>query len=75
MSSVRFVEVKGRAEMALTGNLKAMLGYVTEHGGHVEVWFRSALHPDGKTQLTGTLQKDLPRLQDLGKVTMRYFPG
>jgi hypothetical protein len=52
----RFVEVKGRAEMALTGNLKAMIEYVKRYGGHIEVWFRSASHPSGKTLLTGPLR-------------------
>jgi hypothetical protein len=70
----RFVEVKGRTEMSRTGNLKAMLGYVQFHGGHVEVWFRSTAHPLGTTLLTGPLQKDLSRLEGLGRVTVRYFP-
>ncbi|NMO23488.1 hypothetical protein HPC49_52250 [Pyxidicoccus fallax] len=70
----RFVEVKGRAEMSLTGNLKAMLAYVTTHGGHIEVWFRSARHSSGRTYPSGPLQKDLDRLEALGRATVRYFP-
>ncbi|MBZ4415419.1 hypothetical protein [Myxococcus sp. RHSTA-1-4] len=70
----RFVEVKARAEMALTGNLKAMMNYVRTHGGHIEVWFRSDLHPAGRTHPTGPLQGDLRRLEDLGRATVRYFP-
>jgi hypothetical protein len=70
----RFVEVKGRAEMALTGNLKAMIEYVEAHGGHVEVWLRSANHPSGGTRLTQPLDDRLDRLFKDGKATVKYFP-
>ncbi len=43
----RFIEAKGRQELAYTGNLKAMIEYVEEHGGHIELWVRSAKHPAG----------------------------
>jgi len=67
-----FVEVKGREEMALTGNLKAMLEYVAEYGGHVEVWFRSAKHPNGATRLTTPLKRALKRFT--GKATVQDYP-
>ncbi|HZI06856.1 MAG TPA: hypothetical protein VEZ71_22715 [Archangium sp.] len=51
----RFIEAKGRQELAHTGNLKAMLDYVAEYGGHIEIWVRSAKHPSGKTHLTDPL--------------------
>jgi hypothetical protein len=70
----RFVEAKGRQELALTGNLKAMLDYVNEYGGHVELWVRSAKHPAGKTKLTGPLQDFLSRLAEDGKASVHYFP-
>ncbi|HZI14812.1 MAG TPA: hypothetical protein VE153_30870 [Myxococcus sp.] len=70
----RFVEVKGRAEMALTGNLKAMIEYVKRYGGHIEVWFRSASHPSGKTLLTGPLRNELRDLQELGRASFEHFP-
>jgi hypothetical protein len=69
-----FVEVKGRTEMALTGNLKAMLDYVREYGGHIEVWFRSATHTTGNTQLTLPLQKRFVELGVDDKATVRFFP-
>jgi hypothetical protein len=72
--SHRFVEAKGRQELALTGNLKAMLDYVRQYGGHVELWIRSANHPAGKTQLTEPLQKSLRDLAREGKATVKFFP-
>ena len=68
-----FVEVKGRQEMALTGNLKAMLEYVKEYGGHVEAWFRSGKRPLGNPA-DQPLQERLERLKGAGKATTRYFP-
>ncbi len=70
-----FVEVKGRGEMALAGNLKAMLTYVEMFGGHLEVWFRSSKHAKGKTELTKPLQVQLERLRSQGRVTVQYAPG
>jgi hypothetical protein len=70
----RFVEVKARAKMALSGNLEAMLLYVREYGGHVEVWFRSARHPEGKTRLSQPLQRLLKELNEEGRATVMYFP-
>ncbi|WP_164008586.1 hypothetical protein [Pyxidicoccus trucidator] len=70
----RFVEVKGRAEMALTGNLKFMLQYVERYGGHVEVWFRSAQHDRGQTQLTSNLTKQFKDLFDQGQAQIRWYP-
>ncbi len=69
-----FAEVKGRADMALTGNLKAMLDYVRDHGGHVELWIRSARHPDGQTRLTQPLQDRLAQLGSIGRATVRRSP-
>jgi hypothetical protein len=69
-----FVEIKGREEMALTGNLKAMIEYVQQYGGHIEVWFRSASHPNGKTRLTDPLRNELRDLEELGKASFEEFP-
>jgi len=69
-----FVEAKARNELALTGNLKAMLDYVREHGGHVELWIRSAKHPSGETKLTAPLLKYLELLGQDGKVSVRVSP-
>ena len=69
-----FVEVKGRAELSLTGNLKAMMIYVGKYGGSIELWTRSARHPAGATQLSGPLLRDLENLRGLGKATIRAFP-
>lgn len=67
-----FVEVKGRADMALTGNLKAMIEYVHKYGGHIEVWFRSEQHAAGATRLTSPLTKELRNLG--GNAEIRFFP-
>ncbi|NOK36316.1 hypothetical protein HMI49_24225 [Corallococcus exercitus] len=69
-----FVEVKGRAEMALTGNLKAMLLYVRQYGGSIELWIRSANHAEGATRLTKPLLTDFEELKQLGRANIRYFP-
>jgi hypothetical protein len=69
-----FVEVKGREEMALTGNLEAMISYVEGYGGLVEVWFRSAKHPKGKTYLTEPLESRLQKLRREGKARVDYAP-
>jgi len=69
-----FVEAKGRQELALTGNLEAMLTYVRKYGGHVELWVRSAKHPAGQTQLTRPLRESLKQLADQGKASVQAFP-
>ncbi|WP_224249751.1 hypothetical protein [Hyalangium gracile] len=69
-----FIEAKGRQELALGGNLKAMLEYVEEFGGHMELWIRSARHPKGATRLTQTLQDSLFRLQLQGKASVKSLP-
>jgi hypothetical protein len=69
-----FIEAKARQELALGGNLKAMLEYVEEYGGHVELWIRSAKHPNGATRLTGPLQQLLIRLGREGKVSINSLP-
>ncbi|QRN98567.1 hypothetical protein JRI60_05855 [Archangium violaceum] len=69
-----FVEAKARDELAHTGNLKVMLDYVREYGGHVELWVRSARHPDGATRLTKPLQNVLRELEDIGRVTLLSHP-
>ncbi|WP_257461603.1 pre-toxin TG domain-containing protein [Archangium lipolyticum] len=69
-----FVEAKGRQELALTGNLKAMIDYVSKYGGHIELWIRSAGHPAGKTRLTNPLQQDLRALIQDGRAAIKYFP-
>jgi hypothetical protein len=70
----RFVEAKARQELALTGNLRAMLDYVDDHDGHVELWVRSSRHADGPTQLTMPLQRRLADLQRQGKATVKSHP-
>ncbi|MCP3140090.1 hypothetical protein LXT23_22455 [Pyxidicoccus sp. QH1ED-7-1] len=70
----RFIEVKARGEMALTGNLKAMLDYVREHGGHIEIWFRSASHPNGQTRLTGPLRDRIRELNLQAQVKVQWYP-
>jgi hypothetical protein len=70
----RFVEAKARAELALTGNLKAMLEYIVEHGGHIELWVRSARHSAGPTRLTRPLQEKLADLERSGSARVRYHP-
>ncbi len=69
-----FVEAKARAELALTGNLEAMLDYVRDHGGHIELWVRSSRHPNGPTRMTGPLRLRLETLRAAGKALVRYHP-
>ncbi|RKH55868.1 hypothetical protein D7W81_35310 [Corallococcus aberystwythensis] len=69
-----FVEVKGRAELALTGNIKAMIKYVQKYGGSLELWIRSAKHPEGATRLTGPLQAELEGLRRSGQANIQPFP-
>jgi hypothetical protein len=70
----RFIEVKARAKLDLGGNLKAMMNYVRAHGGHIELWVRSAKHPDGRTQLSRPLQDFLNDMRNEGLATVRYYP-
>ncbi|MBZ4415522.1 hypothetical protein, partial [Myxococcus sp. RHSTA-1-4] len=70
----RFVEAKARAEMPLTGNLKAMLQYVEEYGGHIEVYFRSAQHPRGQTGLSKPLLLQIEALKKEGKAEIKWEP-
>jgi hypothetical protein len=69
-----FIEAKARQELSLGGNLKAMLEYVEEYGGHVELWIRSSKHPDGATRLTKPLQEKLTRLTARGKASIKFYP-
>jgi Holliday junction resolvase len=70
----RFVEAKARAELALTGNLKAMIAYVSAHEGHLELWIRSARHAEGPTRLTGPLEDALETLAATGRASVKYYP-
>jgi len=69
-----FVEAKGRQELALTGNIKAMIAYVQKYGGHIELWVRSSSHSAGQTRLTQPLQKALKDLSQDGKASIKYSP-
>jgi hypothetical protein len=69
-----FIEAKARKELALGGNLEAMLGYVEKFGGQIELWVRSARHPAGQTYLTKPLKNQLQRLERDGRATVRYHP-
>lgn len=70
----QFVEVKARAKLDLGGNLKAMLEYVSAHGGHIELWVRSAKHAEGATHLSRPLKDTLERLRARGVASVRYYP-
>ena len=70
----RFVEAKGRQELAYGGNIKAMIEYVLKYGGHVELWVRSAKHSSGPTHLTQPLQTALDALATQGMARVRSFP-
>ncbi len=69
-----FVEAKGRQELALTGNIKAMIAYVQTYGGHIELWVRSSAHPAGQTQLTRPLKQALQKLVESGNAVIRPYP-
>jgi hypothetical protein len=69
-----FLEVKGRKELALTGNLKAMLEYVEQYGGYIELWVRSPKHPNGATKLTDPLLFRLDNLKRKGCAALQTFP-
>ena len=70
----RFVEMKGRKDLALGGNLEAMLDYVRQYGGHIELWVRSPKHPGGATKLTKPLAQRFADLKPSGRAEIRYFP-
>jgi hypothetical protein len=70
----QFIEVKARAEMALTGNLKAMIDYVKDYGGHIKVYFRSARHAKGQTVLTDPLRRELQKLSNDGQAQVDWDP-
>ncbi|HEX5744868.1 MAG TPA: pre-toxin TG domain-containing protein, partial [Archangium sp.] len=69
-----FVEAKARKELSLSGNLEAMIEYVEEYGGHLELWVRSARHPDGATHLSEPLQLRLDLLETDRKAIVRRHP-
>jgi hypothetical protein len=69
-----FVEAKARKELSLSGNLKAMLEYVEQYGGHLELWVRSANHSDGPTHISKPLLRVLSRLKTQGKALVRPYP-
>jgi hypothetical protein len=60
--------------MSLTGNLKAMIDYVKQYGGHLELWIRSAKHPDGATKLSEPLKQELELLRQQGNAHIRSSP-
>ncbi len=68
-----FIEAKARKDLALTGNLEAMLAYVRTYGGHLELWIRSSKHPDGPTRLTQPLQELVETLAQSGRVVTETF--
>jgi hypothetical protein len=70
----RFVEVKGRKNLSLGGNLEAMLDYVRQYGGHIELWVRSSKHPGGATKLTEPLRDRIAELKNNGRAEIRHFP-
>ncbi len=69
-----FVEAKARKDLSLGGNLEAMLQYVLQYGGHIELWVRSAKHPEGPSRLTQPLKAVLQDLAKLGRATVRAYP-
>jgi hypothetical protein len=69
-----FVEVKGRKDLALTGNVEAMLEYVRQYGGSIELWIRSSKHAEGATRLTEPLQKEMRLLGAQNRARVVPFP-
>jgi hypothetical protein len=69
-----FIEAKARKELSLGGNLEAMLDYVRDHGGFIELWVRSARHPDGPTRLTKPLQNLIRELERNDRAIIKAFP-
>jgi hypothetical protein len=51
-----------------------MIDYVEEYGGHLELWVRSAKHPDGATHLSQPLLRRLKLLEADGKAALRDHP-
>jgi hypothetical protein len=70
----RLVEIKARQELSLGGNLKAMIEYVEQYGGHLELWVRSAKDPKGATHLSAPLLERLKRLELAGRAVIRGYP-
>jgi hypothetical protein len=70
----RLVEIKARQELSLGGNLKAMIEYVEQYGGHLELWVRSAKDPKGATHLSAPLLERLKRLELAGRAVIRSYP-
>ncbi|HVG60644.1 MAG TPA: hypothetical protein VNA24_18955 [Hyalangium sp.] len=69
-----FLEVKGRKELALTGNLEAMLEYVDRYGGFIELWVRSSKHPEGATKLSKPLRDRIEKLKEQHRAAVYAFP-
>ena len=69
-----FVEAKARQQLSLSGNLKAMIDYVEQYGGHLELWVRSARHSDGPTRLSRPLLRRLNGLEEAGKAKVMRSP-
>lgn len=70
----RFVEVKGWADMSMTGNLAAMLDYVDKTpGSFITVVFRSAKKPP-PTRLSGPLNDALEQLIKKGRAEIVRLP-
>jgi hypothetical protein len=67
-----FVEIKCRKEMDWQGNLAAMIQYVKDYGGSIEIVFRSAKHPDGMTEISGRLRREISKLG--GKARIERYP-
>jgi hypothetical protein len=51
-----------------------MIEYVEKNGGHIELWVRSAKHPDGATHLTTPLLKIVTRLREQGRASLKNYP-
>ncbi len=69
-----FVEAKARQKLSRSGNIQAMIDYVDAYGGHIELWVRSARHPDGATHLSEPLQRSLRALENEGKASVNRYP-
>jgi hypothetical protein len=51
-----------------------MIKYVLAHGGHIELWVRSAKHPAGETKLSRPLLDILETLRQEGKARLIPYP-
>lgn len=69
-----FVEAKARKNLTLGGNLEAMLRYVQKYGGHVELWVRSAKHPEGPSRWTAPLERLITELAQSGRASLNRYP-